>query len=76
MTNIFLEKMLNNVRNSLVAAVVGLAFQAFRLAVVSEICPIRAFRIIYHLATTTLSRHLSCRTYFSKIKIVCSLTSI
>ena len=42
MTNIFLEKMLNYVRNSLVAAVVGLAFQAFRLAEVSEICPIRA----------------------------------
>ena len=42
MTNIFLEKMLNDVRNSLVAAVVGLAFQAFRLAEVSEICPIRA----------------------------------
>lgn len=53
-----------------------LGLQAFRLAVVSEICPIRAFPTIYHLATATLSRHLSCRTYFSEIKIVCSLTSI
>ena len=53
-----------------------LGLQAFRLAVVSEICPIPAFPTIYHLVTATLSWHLSCRTYFSKIKIVCSLTSI